>query len=229
MLNKSAVNYVFYITLSIFIVVIFATIQLRYFIGELTDTSMYIIPVIVGILFGAIFARSQQLRKQLKEVANTDALTKLGNRRSFIACVNSEILKSQRYKSPFSVILIDVDNFKQINDSHGHRTGDKVLQALAMVLSKSSRMSDCNARWGGEEFIVLLPHTKVSHAYEKAEQLRQTIENHRFPEVEHITCSFGVTGYIEQDNTYEEIVHRADVALYRAKDGGRNKVEQCTE
>jgi len=226
MINKSIVNYLLYIAISIVIVSIFATIQLRYFIGELANTSMYTIPVIVGTIFGAILARSQQLSKQLKEAANTDSLTKLGNRRSFIAGINYEILKSKRYKSQFSVILVDVDNFKQVNDVNGHQTGDSVLYELALALSESSRSSDNCARWGGEEFIILLPHTNISHAYEKAEQLRQIIEQRHFSEVEHITCSFGVAEYIDQDDTYEEIVHRADEALYRAKDGGRNKVEK---
>lgn len=227
MTNKHIVHYALYIALSILIVSVFATIQIHYVIGKSISASIYTIPVIVGVIFGAILAKAQHLSEDLKQAANTDSLTQLGNRRSFIAEINAEIQKSQRYKSPFSVILIDVDKFKRINDSHGHRAGDIILQALALILSESSRTSDNCARWGGEEFIILLPHTSIDHAAEKAEQLRQTIEHHHFPKVEHITCSFGVTEYIDQDKAYEEIVHRADKALYQAKDGGRNKVETC--
>ncbi len=206
---------------------VITAIQIYNVIGDFTNTSIYIIPVIVGVIFGALLARTQHLKEKLKQVANTDSLTKLGNRHLFVAEISNEIKKSQRYKSPFSVILIDVDNFKKINDTYGHRAGDTVLQILASIVSESSRTTDSCARWGGEEFIVLLPHTRIDHAAEKAEKLRQTIEQHPFPKVEHITCSFGVTEYIAQENAYEEIVHRADKALYRAKDGGRNKVEIC--
>jgi diguanylate cyclase (GGDEF)-like protein len=124
---------------------------------------------------------------------------------------------------PLSLIIIDIDNFKSINDSYGHDIGDEILKEVANVLQEKIRQVDILARWGGEEFLVLAPNTDHDNVQILAEKLRLTIENHHFNEVKNITISLGVSTLKETD-TLTELFKRADQGLYYAKEHGKNQV-----
>ena len=164
------------------------------------------------------------LNKELERLSITDRLTGLFNRMKLDAVLASESLRAQRTGQPFSLILIDVDHFKQVNDTHGHQTGDRVLIELAGLLQSGTREIDIVGRWGGEEFLVICPHTDSAGACQLAENLRLKIQAHPFPTVAHKTASFGVATFQSGDQG-KDIVARADTALYASKDGGRNRVE----
>jgi diguanylate cyclase (GGDEF)-like protein len=162
---------------------------------------------------------------QLEEKASFDFLTKLYNRRKFNSFLEYEISKSNRYKEEiFSLLLVDIDYFKNVNDNYGHLVGDNVLQEVSKILTICSRDSDIVARWGGEEFILMLPQTNIEQAFFVAEKLRATIEKHKFDDVKHITCSIGVAQFHKNEDK-ETLFKRVDAALYKAKNSGRNRVE----
>lgn len=162
--------------------------------------------------------------KKLEELATTDPLTLLYNRRKFNELVDYEIEKEKRYALGLSVIYCDIDHFKNINDTYGHDVGDEVLIAFAKLLKESLRESDTVARWGGEEFVILIPSKTADIAVEIAEKMRKNIEDNVFLNVGTVTASFGVSHYINND-TKEAMLKRADKALYKAKENGRNCVE----
>jgi diguanylate cyclase (GGDEF)-like protein len=166
----------------------------------------------------------EELARNLDYRATTDPLTGLYNRRKFNRELATEILRAQRYKSPLSLVLYDVDNFKKINDSHGHQAGDQALIALSRFVSSRIRNSDVLARWGGEEFVVLTPACNGPVACQLAGNLNDAIGDLNIAEVGSLTCSFGVAEYYDGD-TAETLLARADEALYQAKRNGRNRVE----
>jgi diguanylate cyclase (GGDEF)-like protein len=169
---------------------------------------------------------------ELSVQANTDELTGLLNRRSFAHFMEFEFKNAQNNAQPFSLIIIDIDYFKQVNDNHGHLNGDEVLKNLADVLKKSFRAADKVCRWGGEEFAVLLPATKLIHAVNVAEKIRKVIESQviYISDVEiKITISLGVSEFKNTDNRIENIINRADEALYNAKNNNRNCVKFIKE
>jgi diguanylate cyclase (GGDEF)-like protein len=162
---------------------------------------------------------------KLEEKASFDFLTKLYNRRKFNSFLEYEISKANRYKEQyFSLLLVDIDHFKNVNDTFGHLVGDNVLQEVSKILTICSRDSDIVARWGGEEFILMLPQTNTEQAYLVAQKLRATIEKHKFDDVKHITCSIGV-GQFHKNENKDNLFKRVDDALYKAKRSGRNRVE----
>ncbi len=164
---------------------------------------------------------------ELRSKLRIDALTGLLNRRAFENDLKKELAKIKRYKYPLSLVMVDIDHFKNINDSFGHRVGDKMLQKLAEVLKKGIRETDSAYRYGGEEFMIILPHTKGDEACRLAERLRNKIAVFRFL-VKHpqtsikITISIGVT-QANQGEDVDEIINRVDSALYEAKNQGRNR------
>lgn len=164
-------------------------------------------------------------KKRIELLAVTDPLTKLYNRQKFNE-VFKEMLMRQHWtqSNTFGVVIVDVDHFKDVNDAYGHQAGDAVLIAIADTLSETIRTSDVLARWGGEEFVVLLPDVDIEKATLAAEKYRQAIEQMDLLEVGPITSSFGVTVFSKGD-TQEKMIYRADVGLYRAKKNGRNRVE----
>jgi diguanylate cyclase (GGDEF)-like protein len=168
--------------------------------------------------------RLQEQALHLGHQATTDPLTGLYNRLKFDKEMTGEILRSDRYRSSFSLVVFDIDKFKQINDMHGHQTGDKVLVQLSRLALSLIRSTDLLARWGGEEFVVLVPGGDGEMASQVAEKLRNGIGHDVFDDVGTVTCSFGVAQYVEGD-TAEALIGRADGALYRAKLKGRNRVE----
>jgi len=160
---------------------------------------------------------------KLNELATKDALTHVSNRFQFDKVLGHSITLSQRYGRALSIILIDIDFFKEVNDTYGHLAGDKVLKTLAKVLSDGIRKSDVIARWGGEEFVILLPDSELSSAVKLAETLRIKVAEHDFKLVDPITCSMGVSRWNEGENS-DQLLRRVDEKLYLAKASGRNRV-----
>ena len=163
-------------------------------------------------------------KKLAERLAVTDHLTGLANRAKLDRALQRQQQESERYGSCFSLILIDIDNFKLVNDSFGHQVGDEVLQEVAAVLKSSTRATDLVGRWGGEEFLIVAPFIELTGAQSMAEKLRAAIEQAEYRTVHRQTASFGVSSYRPGDDT-EAMLSRADEALYRAKSEGRNRVE----
>ncbi len=162
--------------------------------------------------------------KGLKRQATTDALTGLYNRVQFNESLSVETKRTVRYKTPLSLIMFDIDRFKPINDTYGHQAGDCVLQELTDLVARNIREQDVAARWGGEEFMLLIPDNDAQNAKQLAEKLRTEIEKSCFYGVCSVTCSFGVTQF-RNDDSVESFTKRVDSAMYKAKDNGRNRVE----
>ena len=164
----------------------------------------------------------KDLNKALEIKSNTDVLTQTYNRGYFNQQLTLEISRTNRYKSPLSLMLLDIDHFKLINDTHGHLIGDSVLQEIAALIQKHIRKSDILARWGGEEFTVLIPGIDKTGAFKFAEKLKQIIAEATFAEQLSLSCSFGISSYISGEDG-DDLLNRADKALYKAKESGRNK------
>lgn len=177
-------------------------------------------------LYTTLEEKVNERTQELTEVARTDDLTKAFNRRYFIEVATKELSRSQRQKIPMSLISLDADHFKKINDQYGHISGDKVLQAITALCNKILRQHDVFARFGGEEFIILLPNTDITQAGYVAERIRETIQSTIVEGAEEIklTASFGVTSLNQNTNTLEDLLVRVDRALYQAKKDGRNCV-----
>jgi diguanylate cyclase len=174
---------------------------------------------------------TDELRRQ-KEVAERaariDPLTGVANRRAFNEIAENEVQRSLRYGTPVSLILIDLDHFKHINDSYGHQTGDAVLVSFARSVTEALREVDVVGRWGGEEFLVLLPGTSAAEAVLAAERMRSALSacDLQFQgRMIHFSASFGVAEFNPAELTFYSLLDRVDVALYRAKERGRNCVE----
>ncbi len=151
----------------------------------------------------------------------TDSLTGIGNRRYFHQKIEEEIQHAQRYKHSFSLIMLDIDFFKQVNDKYGHSVGDEVLIEYTKLISSLLRKGDIFSRFGGEEFMIILPYASKNQAQKIAEKLRTEIELSQ--KIIPITMSFGVVEYVAGEDS-EFILKRVDDALYKAKDSGRNIV-----
>jgi diguanylate cyclase (GGDEF)-like protein len=163
---------------------------------------------------------------RLYQLAITDALTKAYNRQYLFYRLPDEIERHKRYGDPFAGVLLDVDNFKRVNDKLGHAAGDSILRELSRVLQSRQREIDALVRYGGEEFLLLLPKTDADGAATIAERLRALVADHDFPhsnETLHITVSSGV-GQYRTGETEQDFIERVDQALYRAKQAGRNRV-----
>lgn len=176
----------------------------------------------------ALALRNALLYRQVKIQADRDGLTKIGNRRSFEERLSSEAARHGRYDQPLSMILVDLDHFKRVNDTHGHPAGDEVLREMAMLLGEGLRSSDYPARYGGEEFAVILPHTSREQAALLAERLRQRVAEREFrtgasKDVLALTVSAGVAS-LPSGGSAQDLVLLADQALYVAKNNGRNRV-----
>ncbi|BDM81636.1 sensor domain-containing diguanylate cyclase [Acaryochloris marina] len=176
-------------------------------------------------------AKLKQLNQQLQQLSRIDGLTSIHNRRSFDESLDKEWRRLRREQQPLSIILCDVDHFKQYNDTYGHQAGDTCLQEVALAIDKSvKRPADMVARYGGEEFVVLLPNTPLPGATHIAEMIRTAIEVLRIPHKtssasDQVTLSLGVATVIPNtQQTYTELLEAADAALYRAKQQGRNRV-----
>ena len=185
--------------------------------------------VVLTLIFATVLAfayekiRHEQKQK-LHALAELDYLTQLYNRRGLALQMDDELNRIQRYGNSLSFMLMDVDDFKQINDRYGHKHGDEFLKQLAQLLRSNIRRSDILARWGGEEFAVIMPEVGIENARQMAEKLRLLIQEHVFPEIGSMTVSIGVTQYQAGDGL-DDLTLRADRALYRAKEHNKNRVE----
>jgi diguanylate cyclase (GGDEF)-like protein len=171
--------------------------------------------------------RVLQLERRLRELAHSDPLTGLLTRRTFFQSLAREWERSKRFRRPLSCVMVDIDFFKRVNDSHGHAAGDAVLKGVARELAAKSRKSDLVCRYGGEEFCLMLPETKEPDAARWAERFRKHLASVRFPvagETVQITCSFGAAQVHDDTQTCEQLVDEADQALLCAKRSGRDRV-----
>jgi diguanylate cyclase (GGDEF)-like protein len=166
----------------------------------------------------------EEAKEELTKLSITDYLTNLYNRKEIDIILNNYESMFKRYGDAFSIILLDLDNFKNINDTYGHLIGDKVLIEIADILRTMTRKTDIVGRWGGEEFIIICPKTDSGEAFILAEKLREKISSYNFETVGNESASFGVTTYKENDSL-SEFLSRADDAMYIAKTKGKNQVE----
>lgn len=192
---------------------------------EINSASLLIIFIFTFLMTaGFIMMVCQRLYHDLHQAANTDVLTHLLNRRAMMHKLEKEINQFYRSDRPFAIILIDVDFFKRVNDVYGHDGGDKVLMHLAQILQTKMRQIDSASRWGGEEFLILLPDTTLHQAQEIAERLRSYIEVNPTQSNIQITISLGIAVIRQHGNSVESLITAADHALYEAKRTGRNRV-----
>jgi diguanylate cyclase (GGDEF)-like protein len=179
-----------------------------------------------------IYAMNITKRKRAEEeihlFATTDGLTGITNRREFTAILEREVDRVKRYGTPLALAMYDLDHFKLVNDTFGHDVGDYALQAITGLVKENIRAADIMARWGGEEFMVLMPQSDLQAAKIMAEKLRLQISGHHFDKVNDITVSFGVTAFETEDDP-DSLLKRVDNALYLAKKQGRNRVESLPD
>ncbi|WP_370325216.1 GGDEF domain-containing protein [Euzebya sp.] len=168
-------------------------------------------------------AEARSHAETMTALAHTDVLTQLPNRRHLHAELESQLAEAQDEDAPLAVILLDIDHFKRINDSHGHEAGDAVLREVAQVLGTTVRHTDLLGRWGGEEFLVVAPTTAMGDAVALAERCRMALASTMFPAVGRVTASMGVATHEPGDSAWG-LLRRADAALYLAKGGGRDQV-----
>ncbi len=175
----------------------------------------------------AEIAERKRVEEKLRELSERDHLTMIYNRRKLFELLTSEVEKARRYKRPLSMIMIDIDNFKRVNDNFGHDVGDNVLKATTNVVSGVIRRVDIFARYGGEEFIILSPETTIEGATVLAEKIRTSVEKYIYQAVGGLTISAGVAELAGKDSG-AALIKKADDALYAAKNRGRNRVEAAT-
>lgn len=159
----------------------------------------------------------------LERQSVTDELTRLYNRRKIMEIVTTEVDRAVRYGHPVSIILFDVDNFKMINDNHGHQGGDTALKKISALARESLRRSDYIGRWGGEEFLIVCPETSIGEAETVAEKLRRRISGYACG-LGTLSCSFGVSEFEKEQYSIDDFIHHVDMAMYRAKESGKNRV-----
>jgi len=197
------------------------------FIAKTSDHVEFLARVRAHVKLAQTIQELEQSRRYLKEQADTDPLTQLANRRSFFASASTNLAQMQRQNEHFSIIILDIDHFKRINDTYGHQAGDVVLQQLATVLSTAIREGDSLARIGGEEFVVASPYTNRLAAIVLSERLRKAVEDadfvyesNRIP----VTISLGVASMNKGGDDVDKLLAVADSRLYLAKQKGRNRI-----
>jgi diguanylate cyclase (GGDEF)-like protein/PAS domain S-box-containing protein len=182
----------------------------------------------MGTVFGGVVvfrdvSEQVRLEGQLRHLAHHDPLTGLYNRTALEEQLDQELHRATRYGTTFSLVMFDLDHFKAVNDRYGHDIGDHALQTVARLVSGQLRTSDALGRWGGEEFLILLPETGSAEANTLAERIRRTVAEHDFGEPDNLSLSLGIATLRDQEPR-SELFRRLDAALYRAKDEGRNRV-----
>lgn len=212
--------------------------------GKLTDPAQYVrfetltftvyLAFVLSIAFGFFWMTTATLTDKLDELASTDPLTRLYNRRVFMRWCEREQARTRETGVPFTILMVDLDHFKRVNDQYGHASGDMVLCNVVEKMQGAVRGIDVLGRWGGEEFVALLPGASAEAAFLVANRVRGNIErtqipvsthgDHATPETVRVTASVGVATYEGPNDSIEEMLARADDALYRAKAGGRNRV-----
>ncbi len=201
---------------------------LGYDLQALINVYAVVAPVLfVGLGIFVFQSYALDAIEELNRHAQTDPITGLLNRRAFDERLARALAAAQRYRRPLSVVIADIDHFKDINDTHGHASGDQVLAAFAQLLQEQSREVDTVARIGGEEFAILVPEVDAAGAAGYAERLRRAVEHMHGPEGICITASFGLADLVDARHDAALLLARADEALYVAKAGGRNRVSRC--
>jgi diguanylate cyclase len=225
-------------SMAIYVVVVALT--LPHALGTLGSTSLgdglffplqaylaYAVLIAALYFFADIRQRAftmEEAARTMRRLANTDALTGLANRRQAEEQLTRELRRAERYGRPFSVLVMDIDHFKALNDRHGHLAGDDVLVDLARRIERMVRAADTIARWGGEEFLLIAPETVADDAARVADMIRRHIDENAMADRYRMTISIGVASYRPGD-TVQSIIARADAALYLAKRAGRNQVK----
>lgn len=201
-----------------------------YLSNQYTQEDMEMLELLAGQ--GAIALENSRLFGEVQQLAITDPLTQLFNRRRFFDLADQEFGRSQRYGRPLSVIMLDIDHFKRVNDTYGHYVGDQVLQQLAAICSKNIRAIDILARYGGEEFVIMTPETTADEAVATCERLRHAVSMESFTTTRGpipVSISLGVVDLSQPCKTLEELLDRSDQALYHSKETGRNRTSVWTE
>lgn len=191
------------------------TVQIIFFVASL-----------VSLIFasnGFLLMAKESSDEQVSLLARKDVLTEVWNRAHIEDMANQEIERFRRYGVPVAIIMIDLDHFKSVNDRFGHGVGDQVLRKFCAKVKESIRVSDILGRWGGEEFLLLLPNCNLDSAIDLAERIRIGVQKERFSGVGELTASFGVADFDPRED-WDSWLDRADMALYRAKNEGRNRV-----
>jgi diguanylate cyclase (GGDEF)-like protein len=182
----------------------------------------------VQLIFGMAKAK---LFRELQKRSRTDGLTGLTRRGPFEERLAEEIARAKSFRTTFSILMIDIDHFKRMNDTYGHQVGDEVLRTVAQLLKEGLYETDMVARYGGEEFVCLMPRSQAAGLKQKAEQIRARVEGHAFViglESVTVTISIGIAHFPADGGTPETIMAAADRALYAAKDAGRNRVMEAS-
>ena len=220
-------------TLVILVVAVAASGSVLYLFGkyELVEIGVTV-AAIVSLLIAPISSyrvlsliqQLEETRKDLEDISTHDYLTGIFNRRFMIEQANTILALGFRHHFQVSLIMMDIDHFKQVNDTHGHTTGDGVLVELAKYVRSLIRVTDIFGRYGGEEFIVFMPHTPLEDAVGLAERIREGVKSSRFSNLA-ITISMGVSVANESTKTLDDLIDKADVAMYEAKGAGRDRVK----
>lgn len=191
--------------------------------GKVTKRDDKGVPLLIeGIVFD--ISEAKKIEQQLIDLSQKDELTKVYNRRTFYQMIDVQINKFKADKIPFSLVMFDIDHFKNVNDTFGHLAGDDVLVKLTETIMNNKRKDDHLFRYGGEEFFMLLPNTNLSEAIVVASRKHQIIKNIGFGKVGRITVSMGVVTYLE-DETLDQLITRVDNLMYSAKHAGRNQIK----
>jgi len=196
--------------------------------GNIWDTWWIPLGEDVYLHYATDVTKHKRMEKELRCLSVTDCLTNCYNRRFFMQKLEEEIERAKRNGNKFSLIMLDIDRFKSINDRFGHNAGDLVLKSMAEMIKNRIRKIDTLARWGGEEFVLLLPDTPVENAARLAEELRESLSRMDIQGVGRVTASFGVAGYCPGDSV-DSLVNKADNMMYEAKAAGRNCVRYMNE
>jgi diguanylate cyclase (GGDEF)-like protein len=194
------------------------------------EVYMFIVPTVIGTILSVLFMLAIYFYKRYKmmgiyeSVAKKDTLTGATSRYACELILDMENKRNLRNHTPFSILMIDVDDFKQINDKYGHLIGDQVLRSLVVCIEMYLRDMDVVCRWGGEEFIVILPDTNDTEAKMVANILRESIGSFDFEIVDQVTVSIGISTMYETHHNIESMIKKSDDALYKAKNLGKNRV-----
>ena len=194
--------------------------------GQTAFVAVYAFAILTTTI-GMVLMATDRLHRELEHLATHDSLTGALNRRALIEACEQELARCRRNHGVMTLLMIDLDHFKAVNDTHGHPVGDRVLVDFVARVKSLLRQPDRLGRFGGEEFVALLPETSLVEARIAAERLRATIES-RVEGLPPCTVSIGITVSRPDDDGLDEIITRADAALYQAKHAGRNRVESVT-
>jgi diguanylate cyclase (GGDEF)-like protein len=196
------------------------------FVRDTVINRMIAVSLFVAVLI--LLVRIQSAQDELHRLSTTDPLTGALNRRRFGELAEIERRRAERSGAPMSILMLDIDHFKLVNDQYGHAAGDAAIRELARNCHATLRPGDLFGRWGGEEFVIALPETSLTGALKTAERLREILSKTKFDangKQRSITVSIGVAGLMRDELAVDHAINRADRALYRAKEGGRNRVE----